>query len=915
MDELPENINSDSPIQKPSRWEKVKNLPRRLTRSGETTPIGDLPELQQKSYKGLIFDKASDIQEQVGLEPEIAEQLVGVHLMNYSGLVNKLMDKSEISGPQREETYKNISDYRSRNNLTLKLSREEFANTDFHHPDLKKQNKQTLSDLYTHLDLENVDFADIQTVKRLNEQISNLEGKPIEPLWEIVNERVNQDYEEKKLYDTTEGQSTDIEGGGTNWNVPLREAGEDALENLRGWAESKKVSPETRTLIKDFLRQEGKEFIRTLKPKDHREIAALIARAVADFAPGAGFALMAANSLTIVGKEIRTARRIRKEIEEENLDTSVLKAWFKQTTVGKIYSRETETGLSKEAKFGAGLTGFMTSSAGMMASEATGEAVAVPGAKSIARVAVMRSFFQYFAPRGINLLASWAGDFESEDQKKEWVDLAVQSTSAMTTAWAMGLTGVAAYESGALDTTHITEQAQEIGESAQEAYENIVDQLPPALEGEPVLEGQQSPFAGMVTDTEPPEAATRPTIPPVSSTEQFPEVEAAETPEVDQPTSEQQFESNSSVEYDNEGNPIKATLSNGKELLIAEPADSKGIMGIQHELLKIHRGEWTTDEVAIAAQRLASDGITSDQSEAIANYSKPEIPESLGTPVEEKEINFDSGAKWEVDENDKIVGGIDSNNNRLIFDPQSEGTPGIQLKLANKHPDWTPDEVEVAAYRDGFLGGVDPENAEELDNIEKPEIEPQEKLVDTKNLVKDKGFDEDGDGIEDSHWLKNKETGEIEAGILPDGRTLFLGDGGGITGEVQQLLVSDNPELSPEKVGHVAHEIVTEHNIDSADKVTEVFNQPEIIADTNTTIAQYSLQDYLRDRFHLAYSSAHELAFNKLKLEVRGDSLVKLGPGGKALDFLNARVQTDKGIFTWRDFDWKNWLTEQGVIN
>jgi len=836
--------------------------------SPETTTSSspDSPEAESLPWKGLIFDDPNELTEKVGVNYEIANLLTEIHLWDEVALESTLRDRGNLESDQVKIVLNQTREYRINSGFTLELTETELA-----------EKFGDGAEILAGMDLANSDAVEAKS--REKHGTPRWDNKVHEYIWNL-----SQEHRTKKA-----------EQEGTSWNESLAKAGQS---------------------LNDFFKKHGKGLYETTKPRDWREWLAIGARGASDFDSRIGLLLATSNIIAIGAKEIRTYKKLASDLKEKDPQTSTLSEWFSQTTLGKILAEESETDLSKESRRWAGVIGASSSLFGVTAGETAGVLVTAPGASGVARAAILRACTQYVTPRVIDYATSKLVKFEKEEQREEFVNLAIRSSSLTTIFFTTITTGIAV---GGTLGPQITDSLENLVESIEDTYEDITEQLLSLPEGEPVLEGQRSPFAGIKTDTELPEAATKPTI-PQESDEQPPTPEA--TPAVQEVSpNEYHFKDGSYAKYGSDGKPTEVVLADGRDLLFAEPEDSRGIIGIQGQLLEMHKGKWSPDEIAVAAQRLASEGVTSDQLDEITNYPKPEMPEVFGTPVEGSEIKFDinedgnSDAHWEVDKDGNIVGGVDSNGKRLIFDVKGEGTPHLQKELANMHPDWNPDEVEVAAYRDGFLKGNNPNNPEELESIEKPTIEPQVKVTDTTNLVKDRGFDEDGDGIEDSHWLENKETGEIEAGILPDGRVLYLGEEGGITGQVQEVLVHENPNLSPEKVGTIAHNVVVEHEINTSEKTVGVITQPEVISTVNADVARYSLQDYLKDRFNLNYTFAHELAFDKIKLDVRNDSLVKLGPGTEALDFLNARVQIGTGIYNWRVFGWKDWLTEQGMLN
>ncbi len=880
-----------------------------------------------ETWRGLIFDDASQLVEKVGVSEIVAEPLTGTHLMEEEQISNIL--NAWLTPDQAEANINAIRDYRKKEGLVLT-------------PPIKE-----VSDFFEFVDdsthavltekLDGIDFANKDDVSAKLGETGLGDDYRSEISTEIdhyVRNKISQDLNAK------------AEKEGKSWNVPLKEVGFSLQERLSRL----KLPPEKRQALLNELKKFGK----TLKPKDFRELTALAARGLADFFPEIGLGLATANLVAAGGKEIRTYRRIRNEIKQRaGAEVSALSEYFSHTTLGKLLSKESETGLSKRAKAAAAVVGAASSAAAMTASEATMGVLRVPGVRRTAGMAVMRSVSQYFAPRMIDYLGARVGKFETEEQKEEWVDLALSSTSVTTTALASIFTVQAFSQAGGeIDVSKVSESLKETAASVKETLEGIdiheADETPEVTQVIKAVETPDQEITKTATveatatpspeellpdeaAVETPETATpEPEIEEKITPEQAEEVGTLSLEDVSPPKGVVEEETVNEVWFDTDGDgendsywrfdeetgiPTEGILADGRGLLL-DP-NSKGIAGLQLELAKVHH-DWSPEEVAIAATRANTNGITADNLEAIPTIEKPiEVPK-LGEVAEEVPVDSDGDgipdSKWFKDKEGNIVGGVDSKGKTLAFDVRGIGTPHLQERLANMHPEWSPDEVELAAYRDGFLKGIDPNDQEALENIEKPTIETPEIIPDIKDLDRGQGFDEDYDGTEDSWWLQDKNTGEIEAGVLPDGRVLYLGKEGGTTGEVQRMLVNNNSDLSPQEVGEIAHRAVTEHEIGAAEKVAEAITQLGIIETINKDIARYSLEKVLMGH-NLPPHQARELAFKKIQLEsFRNDDIVPSSPGVPALSWLNLRLRIGESILSWDNVNWEEWLKEQGLL-
>lgn len=607
---------------------------------------------------------------------------------------------------------------------------------------------------------------------------------------------------------------------GENWNIPLQEAGPSIIQQLKDKLPNLNIPPDK----KELLEREWGEFKKTLRPKDWREIGALAARIGADFSPELGLAMMTANLGFTVGKEIHTFGKTRTDVKEASPDISfrermsqTFSEYFNQTTLGKVVSEDSPTGLSKEARMQAAALGTITSVGFISASEAATYVVRAPGVRGITRATMLRAASQYFAPRLANFLAEKVlekkGLIKSPEQKQEWIDLALKSTGLTTTAYASLMTGIAIHSAG-IDLS----KAEENVRGAVKSVKEYVEDLPPTREALETIEEEiiEKGPAGVVTGMtevlkDEDQLATKPAVEKTISTsatttpEQPPSVE---TPNLQEIPSREGFDINADGKDDSfiernttTGEPIKAILSNDRELLL--DAESKGIPGIQLKLLRLHHWGWSPEEVAKAAQLAASEGITADDMDAIVNIEKPEMPAVLGKV--DQDITLYQNSDWEYDHQGRIVGGTTSEGEHLTFATQGEGVQHLQYQIANTDQRLTQDQVAKMAQI-AFEDGVDPNDLGAVDKFVQSTDLSQFEKPQLGEAVSTIGFDTDNDGVNEQEWLID-EKGHVVGGVLPDGHELFFDpdpEHDNIPHKQFVLANEHKDDWSPEKVARAA---------------------------------------------------------------------------------------------------------------
>jgi hypothetical protein len=370
---------------------------------------------------------------------------------------------------------------------------------------------------------------------------------------------------------------------------------------------------------------------------------------------------------------------------------------------------------------------------------------------------------------------------------------------------------------------------------------------------------------------------------------------------------------------DNEGNIVGGVTSDNKNL--AFDANGKGTQRWQYELANEHK-EWTPDQVAKAAHIASVAGLDPTNPENVEDIELPPEPKVLGEAVRDIEVDADGDGKtdsvWHVDKDGNKVGGRLMNGKELFFDPNSDGTPGLQHEIAN-NTDLNPDQVAISSYR-AFLDGVSPDDTEALNNLPEPELPIQEEIPNIDNLDKAQGFDNDYDGKTDSWWLADRETGEVKAGLLQDGRMLYLGEEGGTTGVVQEYVYENNSNISPDQNAVISTRAVENNELGPPEVTHTNFEnvitpkQAEIINSVNTDIARFSLEKYIQV-FGVNTNQSHEIAWNRVGVNIKDiESIYSEELGPEALSQLDAKVTIDGEVKTWRTVPWLDWLRNNGYI-
>lgn len=946
------------------------------TSSNKEIESGVIPKDEQikpESWGGLIFDDSAELQE-IGIDKHTAAKLKGIHLMDEVGI------RSTLSGNVEEAAFNStmqiITDYRMNKGLTMTLSQvemQEVLDTISHFKDLDlSQFENTTRDI----DLTNRDLV----LRKLGELGYSDEVKSFisGELETYVNDRINQD-KCAKAEKEGESWNVSLKEAEKGWLETVkawvlsekispenRQASKDALVKITkatgreigvAW---KTIRPKTKKelaalsirTISDFLPEAG--FALSVAMGGGiaaKEIAGYGKKRVEISRIGKSIKSkdqsLTGEQKIIIEKRLRAIGLSDKRIQEfmqsgKKAARHAFYAYFANTSLGRILKEESPTNLSGRARKTALALGVATAAFSSVAAESSKFVIRIPKANQLASTALARLTLLYLGPRAAAFLASKAGGLE-ENQRKEWVDLASRASGTIITVSALVNSLRVTAHVGERIATQVSETTEPVSSSIMDAVSSAKERLgeinwqeaAETMEQEIVEKGVVGVVTGareVLTHEVPHQPRTTPFEPARESVqsnvgELFSEPTASLGKTIDSDgdgvPDKIAFDTNHDGDPDSywkingNGEIVGGVLKDGRNLFFDE--NSHGIPGLHVQLAKEHP-DWTPDELTQAATRAYAAGITPDNLEAISQIEKPiEVPK-LGEVAEEIPIDSDDDGKpdsaWFTDKDGNIVGGIDSHGKRLIFDVRGNGTPRLQLELSNMHKDWSPDEVEVAAYRDGFLKGIDPNNQNALETIQRPIIETQEPALHIESLTRGSDFDEDRDGIKDSWWLEDPDTGKVEAGVLPDGRILYLGEEGGVTGRVQETLVNANPNLSPQEVGTTAHQSVVEHHIDNSEQVSQMLTEPKVIETVNLNVARYSFQNYFVDRFNLRPHLAHELAWNKIQLgKVNTGAIASYPPGESALGWLNPEVKIDGRLYTWNSVDWNQWLKKQGLLN
>ena len=757
-----------------------------LRQRGETERASSFSERLRKSWEGLIFSGAEELAEKVGVDLKVANALTDTHLMDRNSIRGKLFH----AGLQKDEVDKvenTIFDYREKNGLVIKIP--EYAG--------------------------DLDITNISAIHKAG-MILDLVTK------NLIREKIQGDIESYEAFmreEHTQGTNWPVLEGeereGKSWNVPLAEAGASFIQQLRDKIPSLGMSPETKRRISEFIKNAGpnlKEYVK----KNWRELGMITARGLVDIFPELRYAIALSASGALATKEIATYtkgwKELKKSGQKANLWTASL-AYASQTTMVKLGLEESETGLSDKAKLGSFIVGAFSSFAGIVGSEVASSVVRVPVGRRYAATAVARAFSQHLAPWALDVLASKAGKFESEEQRKEWVTKARKVSGFYNTTLAtLFMWGQIAELSqhpeimlesarSAIDTT------AELAENVKDSLEGVdLEKASETIEGKIVEQGPVGVITGTIEaiqkgELQPTEAGvegpaeTQPGAPVEAAAPEAPEaaepgVPAPEAPTVPETPLEPswlfnaidsdgdgqadlfQFDTDNdgnpdaSTKFGEDGEPIEVKMSDNTNLLI-DP-NSKGIPGLQYHLTVLHGNEWSGDEIATAATRAYSEGVHGDNFAEMANIQKPEFPAILGE-VNEQITQYINDGK-EYDDQGRVVGGTTSEGQHLAFAVEGKGVQHLQFEIANANQNLSPDQVAKMAQI-AFVQKIDPDNTGEvgtfvrtfdLSKIEAPPPPPE-----AVSKVE----------IPGGTWGLDKDGNVVEA-TLPDGRHLsFEGTG------------------------------------------------------------------------------------------------------------------------------------------
>ncbi len=695
-------------------------------------------------------------------------------------------------------------------------------------------------------------------------------------------------------------------------------------------------------------------------PKGVREWSVLGARIAADFVPEIGLLLMATNMSAMTVKEIRTIRKIAKE---KARGESTWAKYVEQTTIGKLINKDAKSELTGRQRFMAAYVGALSSMVGIATSEAVSTVVRVPGVRGVARAAATRVVSQYIAPRAIDLMASAAlkktkyGP-ETETKKKEWVSLALSTSSLTSIAFTTLATGAVIGRAGTnfADVAHKTEESgHQLIEGLKTVNENSA-KAQTLLDGtgETILHGVETGngLVGGIKEAweqniaPAAEQVIHPLINNILPGANVPEVPKPETNNGEPVVTINPFEvkhndvlegdsKHESFDLNHDGKAdayfrfdpkthekIAAVTSDGTRLSFNPEA--KGEAGLQVLFAKEHP-DWNPDQIRDAASQAVRDGLTTADTAKVNSYS-PQFQESpviLGKA--DHEIKVDGGSYW-LDKSGNVVSANSDKFGWLQFDPNAKGggEGWNQYELANSHRndlqhysmDQLINESHLAA-----AGKVDINNPIGMQNITdqahiRMESETEHGLPDYDKLTKGTGFDTNNDGKADSWWLKDPVTGKDVTGELANGSHLYFDrEHGGIEGVVQEFIHEVNPNLSPAQDASIANRIVSEVGV-KPDDLNNLSQITEIQRIINDEVVRFSIQDYLVSnfsKFNISPSTALNV-LNRINIHFDNGLFATQLPGIDVLNKLSVKIDLDGKSYNWNTAPWEQWLRDQGII-
>ncbi|KKQ97688.1 MAG: hypothetical protein UT23_C0009G0017 [Candidatus Woesebacteria bacterium GW2011_GWA1_39_12] len=498
---------------------------------------GTRAEQERPLWEGLIFDDPKELIGKVGLDKKMAESLTGIHLMDEDNIITPHL------GSTMEEVLDSVNiirNYRENNGLTLSLPEDdEELRKLFPGLDLRGQGPSILREQF-----KNIDLANHLNVSRKISEVSDghVKIQLDSAIKGFVQQKVDSDLTAK------------AESEGKDMNVPLAEAGESIVTRFKTWASKGKLSPEAKVKLGKFGKAalgEVKGGAKTLMFKDARDAAAVTARVLSDFSPEAGLALAVTNIGTMGIHEVGTYGKKRMELKEMRdilkssqkkgaltddqrnyIDQSLASiglnekqcqkfikdnspklefgyaasAWFNETALGKLLNKSGSSQLTAQERRMAAIAGVTSALTGTVISEGASLLVRVPGARSSFRMAAVRVSTQYILPRviekGATKLMEKRGFIETEEKKKEWVDLSLQSMRLTTTATATIFTGLAFLQNPAA-MARIENAVEETGEELSDVISSTSEKAAETLGEVPLVKTIEGALESTPTAPEP----------------------------------------------------------------------------------------------------------------------------------------------------------------------------------------------------------------------------------------------------------------------------------------------------------------------------------------------------------------------------------------------------------------------------
>ncbi|MDZ7586972.1 MAG: hypothetical protein U0946_04400 [Patescibacteria group bacterium] len=336
--------------------------------------------------------------------------------------------------------------------------------------------------------------------------------------------------------------------------------------------------------------------------------------------------------------------------------------------------------------------------------------------------------------------------------------------------------------------------------------------------------------------------------------------------------------------FDDEGNAVKLVGEDEGQVWF------KTAQGQWEGIIKASTGQWGIDYQGGNNPVSLSIDVELAERPNLINLiqNNPEdVSEGFRWDTKNLTVNFANGAKWVFDGNGEVEEGIMADGRTLMFDhsPGGKGIMAIQTALANRHPEWTPDQAggEAANGFDLVRRGLKTlDEVKQLEATQRAETggekTPSGEVISWEDLRQDASGGEHG----------------IIQGQLHSQTQLTAQEGVIATGNLsRQFYVGPEDDLENDVAFHQA---------------------------VNEQVARFALKNELETSFtDMGLDSREALqATNEIMFEWQGDFS---GPvfGGtvnhSALDHFKVEIKIgDSNPISWINFDWEEWLKQHGYI-